>query len=527
MTIKDLTEHLLLSPHEKASSTEKTMGYWHYDDKTKSFELSEDLKHTFHISDDKPSWMTLIHEDDLDDLRLKFNYAINENKPFSARLRLRHKQSIIWVSIQSRIDSQDDVFLGFYGSIYDITHEIFTELEDESKIKSLENIISSLTQEKDQILYQSDKQNAFKSSFLSTMSHELRTPMNAMMGFLKLLDETDLNDVQKEYVSRLHDASTHLLSMMNNILDLSKMEAGKMVLEKNRFKMDKLISDVKTLLEKNAEMKHLYLDIETINCPPSLIGDSLRIKQILINLINNAIKFTDMGGISLVISSEMMDETHHMVSFKVSDTGIGMTAEQQSRLFREFEQADLSTTRHYGGTGLGLSISKKLADLMQGEITVQSKLNEGTTFTLLIPLLLDDDIEDDQEEEHQIAPTFKPQAHILVAEDHILSQKLTEHMLTQLDVHVKIVENGEKAIQAMKDDAYDLVFLDMNMPVIDGIKAAKAIRRFNAKTPLIALTANQYAEDRSRCLLAGMNDILVKPIDKNMLIDMLSKWLPE
>jgi CheY-like chemotaxis protein len=253
----------------------------------------------------------------------------------------------------------------------------------------------------------------------------------------------------------------------------------------------------------------------------------MRIKQILINLINNAIKFTDIGGISLVISSDMIDETHHMVSFKVSDTGIGMTAEQQSRLFREFEQADLSTSRHYGGTGLGLSISKKLADLMQGKITVESKLNEGTTFTLSIPLLLDDDIEDDQDEQDQITPTFKPHSHILVAEDHILSQKLTERMLTQLDVHVKIVENGEKAIQAMKDDAYDLVFLDMNMPVIDGIKAAKAIRRFNAKTPLIALTANQYAEDRSRCLLAGMNDILVKPIDKNMLIDMLSKWLPE
>jgi signal transduction histidine kinase len=527
MTIKDLTEHLLLSPHEKASSTEKTMGYWHYDDKTKSFELSEVLKHTFHISDDKPSWMTLIHEDDLDDLRLKFNYAINENKPFSARLRLRHKQSIIWVDVQSRIDSLHDVFLGFYGSIYNITSDILNELEDESKIRSLEKTILSLTQEKDAILYQSDKQNAIKSSFLSTMSHELRTPMNAMLGFLKLLDETDLNDVQKEYVSRIHDASSHLLTIMNDILDLSKMEAGKMVLEKNRFKMDKLISDVKTLLEKNAEMKHLYLDIETINCPPTLIGDIMRIKQILINLINNAIKFTDMGGISLVISSDMIDETHHMVSFKVSDTGIGMTAEQQSRLFREFEQADLSTSRHYGGTGLGLSISKKLANLMQGKITVESKLNEGTTFTLSIPLLLDDDIEDDQDEQDQITPTFKPHSHILVAEDHILSQKLTERMLTQLDVHVKIVENGEKAIQAMKDDAYDLVFLDMNMPVIDGIKAAKAIRRFNTKTPLIALTANQYAEDRSRCLLAGMNDILVKPIDKNMLIDMLSKWLPE
>jgi CheY-like chemotaxis protein len=358
------------------------------------------------------------------------------------------------------------------------------------------------------------------------MSHEIRTPMNAMIGFTHLLAETELKDEQKEYITRIQDSSKHLLSIINDILDLSKMEAGKMTIENRRFAIDQMLQEVKDLFSEQAKRKHLYMDFETIHCPNYVIGDAIRIKQILINLISNALKFTDIGGLSIFISSQFKDPHTALVSFRVKDTGIGMSQAQQDKLFKEYEQASSSTTRLFGGTGLGLSISMRLAKLMHGDISVESKLNEGSTFTLILPLKLDER-EDDVLEDQVIIKNYRKHARILVAEDHVLSQKLVERLLTNLEEDVLIVDNGEQALQAMKEHVFDLVFLDMNMPLLDGISATKSIRRFNTKTPIVALTANAYPEERSQCLLAGMNDVLVKPIDSKSLQEALVKWIPE
>lgn len=526
MTVLDLAEHLFLSNNDQSNSSPHVLGYWHYDAINNLFELSDELKETLNLSDQSNSFISRIHQDDVQTLKILWQYTLTNKVPFTAQCRIVINDKIRLIIIKSRVDINNHLLEGLYGSVEDISELWLKEFEDLSINHSLTQEITKLKQNMKILIENHEKTSAIKSNFLSTMSHEIRTPMNAMLGFTKLLEDTKLSDEQNEYVMRIHDASTHLLSIMNDILDLSKMEAGKMTLDSRSFKLDKMINDVKDLLEKSANRKHLYFDIETMNCPNKVIGDAMRVKQILINLISNAIKFTEVGGISLVVFCEKIDDEHVMTSFKISDTGIGMTELQQQKLFSDFEQADIATSRKYGGTGLGLSISKKLADLMKGKITLESRLNEGTTFTLSLPLELDEDDEDDQLME-KVHLTCKEHPYILVAEDHILSQKLSERLLTQLGCQVKIVDNGEKALQAVKDDDFDLVFLDMNMPVMDGIEAAKAIRRFNTKTPLVALTANQYPEEKASCLLAGMNDILIKPVDKHVFIQILSKWVPE
>lgn len=511
---------------DNSTSQKNILGYWQYNAIHKTFTLSDELKRALHLNDqDQDMWFKRIHPDDLLFVKQLFSFAIENHESYQSIHRVMIDHSWKWIHVRSRLDKDANQLVGFIGTVEDITPSIAHELDSVLETTKLKSELEKLKIEMHALVQHNKRTSEVKSGFLSAMSHEIRTPMNAMIGFTHLLKETKLSSEQEEYVMRISDASTHLLSIINDILDLSKMEAGKMVIEKRNFRLDKLIADVKDLLIQSAQKKNLYFDIDTLNCPEVIIGDSVRIKQILINLISNAIKFTETGGISLVIAAEKQNDEHLQLSFKVKDTGIGMTAEQQMRLFKDFEQADQSTSRIYGGTGLGLSISKKLASLMQGTITAESKLNEGSTFTLVIPTEIvaqDDDLI--TEHEHQ---AIKEHPHILVAEDHILSQKLTERLLQNLGAIVKIVDNGEKAVQALKDHAYDLVFLDMNMPVLDGLQAAEQIRRFNKKTPLLALTANQYAEERAACLLSGMNDILIKPIDSKTLYQALIKWIPE
>lgn len=511
---------------DDSTSPKDILGYWRYDALTKTFTISDELKKALHLTGlEQNLWFQHIHPEDLPWVKQLFAYATEHNENFSSIHRIQIGDSLHWISVRSRVDVVSGKLVGFIGTVEDITKSIAKELDSVSEITKLKLELEKLNNKMIDLTQQNKRNSDVKSGFLSAMSHEIRTPMNAMIGFTHLLQETKLSGEQEEYVMRINDASTHLLSIINDILDLSKMEAGKMLIEKRTFRLDKMINDVRDLLIQSAQRKHLYLDIETMNCPDVLIGDSVRIKQILINLLSNAIKFTETGGISLVISGENKTDEHIQMSFKIKDTGIGMTSEQQQRLFQEFEQADQSTSRIYGGTGLGLSISKRLASLMQGTITVESKLNEGSTFTLQIPL---ETVMHDEEVVTEVYhEQIKEHPHILVAEDHILSQKLTERLLQNLGAHVKIVDNGEKAVQALKDKSYDLVFLDMNMPVLDGLQAAEQIRRFNKKTPLLALTANQYAEERAACLLAGMNDILIKPIDSKTLYQALIKWIPE
>jgi two-component system, sensor histidine kinase and response regulator len=480
---------------------------------------------------DEQTFVQLIHPDDKDYVVKYWNNYKDIGKGYTITHRVIVNGHIKWLEAKSLVElnNQQEV-VALFGTLKDVTERINEQIEAENYRLKLEDIIHEKALELEKSKLQSEKSSQIKSSFLSNMSHEIRTPMNAIIGYAHLLEQKITDPEQKEYIDRINDASKHLLGIINDILDLSKIEAGKMILEERPFKLDKLISEVRSIVIEMVKVKKLYIDIEKIDCPEVIIGDSNRIRQILINLLSNAVKFTDTGGISLVLYIEnQIDDTHVNISFKVKDTGIGMTDEQQKRLFQEFEQADSSTTRLYGGTGLGLSISKKLSELMNGLLTVESKLNEGSEFILTIPVEIDElestlntiDLEDSLEIKPKIG------SKILLAEDNFLSQKLAHRILTNMGMEVTVANNGKIAVDLAKSKSFDLVILDIQMPVMDGIEAAKQMRLFNKKTPILAMTANAFSEDKVLCLKAGMNDYISKPIDPKSLSRALSNWIPE
>ena len=402
------------------------------------------------------------------------------------------------------------------------TKEDFTKIEQSSTtVLELESIIKKLESEKATAILS----NQAKSAFISNMSHEIRTPMNSIIGYAHLLETLSLTEEQKDYVNRINEASKHLLTIVNDILDLSKIEAGKMIIENLPFRLDRLLNQVKTIFESTLHEKRLYLDIETINTPNYLIGDENRIRQILINLVSNAIKFTETGGISLVCFTEANNSNQLQLNFKVKDTGIGMTPKQVKKLFKDYEQADQTTSRLYGGTGLGLSISKKLATLMQGDIFVKSNLNDGSEFVLTLPLV----VSKDNLEETDVSVHQKPKmgSKVLLAEDNLLNQKLGERILSNMGMNVTLASNGSIALNLARNKVFDVIILDLQMPIMDGIEACRNIRIFNQKTPIIAMTGSTFSEDREMCYQAGMNDYISKPIDPISLYKALIKWVPD
>ncbi|MDI6452443.1 PAS domain-containing hybrid sensor histidine kinase/response regulator [Peloplasma aerotolerans] len=490
----------------------------------KIFELDTKIP----ITEEK--FISMIHPEDYEVVLATWDESKTFGTPYHIMHRIITSKGIKWVAVHSKILFNDEkMVIGAYGSMLDVTdhqdHIHLLESQKSELIQSIEEKILELEHAKSQ----AEQSNLAKTSFLSNMSHEIRTPMNAIIGFTHLIEEKTNDPEHLEYINRIKDASNHLLGIINNILDLSKIEAGKMLIEQRAFKLDKLLEEVKSLVYENVKQKNLFFDIEKIDCPEVFIGDVNRIRQILINVLSNAVKFTETGGISLVCYVDEKLEDHLVkISFKVKDTGIGMTKGQKKRLFEEFEQADTSTTRIYGGTGLGLSISKKLAELMHGKIEVESELNEGSEFIVTIPLEVDEheSTRKQIEKDEEVLPKPKVGSRILVAEDNFLSQKLAHRILTNMGMIVTVANNGKIAVDLSKTNQYDLIILDIQMPIMDGLEAAKEIRKIDEKTPILAMTANAFAEDRALCLNAGMNDFLAKPIDPKSLSKALSNWLP-
>lgn len=371
-----------------------------------------------------------------------------------------------------------------------------------------------------------------KADFLANMSHEIRTPMNAIMGMIYLIQKTDLNEKQKDYTSKIQASSEHLLGIINDILDFSKIEAGKCEIEKIDFKLDQVLNNLAALISEKCSSKGIKLifDVDS-GVPNNLRGDPLRIGQVLINYTNNAIKFTEHGEIIVRIKKEKEFENNCIIRFEVKDTGIGMTEEQKNKLFQPFQQADTSTTRKYGGTGLGLVISKQLAVLMDGEVGVQSELGKGSTFWFNAKLVVNSLVEENKELRNtaEEKPNVMQGKRILLVEDNELNQQVAMEILQDRGLAIDIAENGKAAINKINEKPYDIILMDMQMPVMDGVEAAKKIRG-NPKyelIPIIAMTANAMATDRERCLKAGMNDHITKPIDPEKLFDIIFKWLPD
>jgi PAS domain S-box-containing protein len=367
--------------------------------------------------------------------------------------------------------------------------------------------------------------NQAKSVFLASMSHEIRTPMNGVLGFAELLLDSPLSPAQRQQVSLLRDAGTSLLAIINDILDLSKIEAGKMQFERLALDPAALAHGAVAILRAQIEGKGLAIRLDCDpDLPPQLEGDPTRIRQILTNLLSNALKFTEAGGITVRVGARPQADGV-MLRFEVSDTGIGIPADRMHLLFRDFSQIDSSTTRRYGGTGLGLSICKRLAEAMGGAVGVTSSPGRGSSFwfTVLVqparPAVGDEPV--------PAEPSGAPGQRILVAEDVPMNQAVIRAMLRAAGHHPTVVGNGREAVAAAATGAFDLLLMDMEMPDMDGLAATRAIRaqeRAGARLPIIALTAHATSRDRDACHAAGMDDFMTKPVNRARLVAMLAKW---
>ncbi|GLP97262.1 hybrid sensor histidine kinase/response regulator [Paraferrimonas sedimenticola] len=365
-----------------------------------------------------------------------------------------------------------------------------------------------------------------KSEFLANMSHEIRTPMNAILGMAHLALQTKLDDRQYNYITKIHHSAKLLLGIINDVLDFSKIEAGKLTLEAVPFRLADVMDNLANLLEANLAGRPIQLEFDVANnLPPVLIGDELRLTQVLTNIGGNAVKFTQQGKIQIHAQMYQDDGDTALLHFSVKDSGVGMTDAQMGKLFRSFSQADASTTRKYGGTGLGLAICQHLTGLMGGEIWVRSRPNKGSTFHFTARFGVANQTQAPVVEASEPSVDLTG-ARVLLVEDNAINQELARELLEQKGVQVVGAEHGGRALEAVRNQEYDLILMDCQMPQMDGYQATRAIREMPgmADIPIIAMTANAMVADRDKAFSAGMNDYITKPLDVNQLFSCLGKW---
>ncbi|WP_371192848.1 ATP-binding protein [Glaciecola sp. SC05] len=552
-TFKDLTK-AKEDEASRQSLEQRTMlaleaaeiGVWEYDFASDSLVWDERLLQIFGKPVDTSGlsfqdWRNLVHPDDLDQAQAIFEQAMNSHAYFNHTFRILTDAGETKHILGMAAASYDDngVPTKATGVNIDLTESerAKTALE-QAKNAAQENAILAKT-----MAQKAKAADIQKSVFLANMSHEIRTPISGIMGLIDIMgdinrqyqDQTNTADFER-YLDLAKSTSIHLLTIIGDILDFSKIEAGKVVLQNQSFNLNILLNDLMSGYRLQANEKGLYLDFKTQSIDSSLVvGDEIRLKQILYNLLSNALKFTDSGGIT--IRAKLKAESAQQIVFvcSVIDTGCGIDEDKVSQLFSPFEQLDSSSTKRSQGTGLGLSISNELAMLMGGKISVSSQRGKGSTFTLQLPFTLNQS-ENIQTDRHSRAefiehdfPALKA-SHILVVEDNEINQVIITTMLTQLGLSYALADDGITALETLKshtEDHFDLILLDCQMPRLDGYETTRTIRSFPAmdkyaSIPIIALTANAMVGDRQKCLDAGMDDYIAKPLDKSVLIKKLA-----
>jgi signal transduction histidine kinase/ActR/RegA family two-component response regulator len=368
--------------------------------------------------------------------------------------------------------------------------------------------------------------NQTQAKFLATMSHEIRTPMNGILGLLEVMLSTNVSEQQRSHLEKIKYSGDVLHRVLNDILDFSKLTAGKLIIENVPFNIDQLIIDTSAVFQSQAQFKGIILDFcVDNNVKPSLIGDPTRITQVMNNLVNNAIKFTDTGKVNIGLAITYQTDTMQTLEFCVSDTGIGIPNNSKERIFTAFTQADDSTARKFGGTGLGLKIAKNLVEQMGGQIWVNSVENVGSQFFFTLSLIVS--------KEHPINKKAVKHSRIqftgrvLVAEDNDINQVVAQQVLLSYGLKVDLADDGQQCIDALENAHYDLVFMDLHMPNIDGFEACSIIRKTHPDIPIVALTAAVLKDEVQKALDVGMNSHLSKPIDHVQLKNILNRYLVE
>lgn len=433
------------------------------------------------------------------------------------------KRSVSYESKNYSKDGREFWVLTTITPILDGNNEIQKIIAIDSDITERKRVELELIQSKQR----AEHLAKVKEEFLANMSHEIRTPMNAIIGMAELLSETKLDTKQKNYLSSIQFASENLLSLINDVLDLSKLDSGEMVFENVPFNIREQLESIVDMLQFKINEKKLELNCEIDkNVPEQLSGDPIKLNQVLLNLLSNAIKFTEKGHVSVKVKAlDKNPDGKLNVRFEIMDSGIGIPENKHKQIFESFRQGQSETTRKYGGTGLGLTITKKLINLQGGEISLKSEVDKGTTFTVVLAYEVSDVKSDKKKTDSK--PTLDytqalKNTKVLVAEDNNLNQLLAVEFLNKAGARPDLASNGLEALEKVSNSDYDIVLMDIQMPEMDGYEAAKKIREKGNKIPIVAMTAHAFQGEKEKCLNVGMDDYLTKPIRFEKMVEVMS-----